>query len=351
VPTPILATCRTSHRGVRDSVGDRGTRVRRSAEGTVKNGGVLALVLASVLWGTTGTAASWMPHTVSPMAIGAATMTIGGALLAVASAGQAIRAVRERASRRWVLAGALGVFVYPLAFYTSMGLAGVAIGNVVSLGSGPVFAALFEWAIERRRPTRLWLGCTIAAVLGVAMLALAGRPDAGGGRVAHGVLFGLLAGLSYAFYTYASSRAIQAGASSRGAVGAMFGVGAIALLPVLLDRPRTHPVVDDGRHHGLPRGRAHVRRLPSLRRGFEDHPEQHGDDHNAHRARGRHGSGRHRRRGEAQCVRMGGARRDSGRRLYVGCGPSSGENCLKPYHFGPGTRRRRCNERIRRSVA
>ncbi|WP_394768112.1 DMT family transporter [Lacisediminihabitans sp.] len=200
--------------------------------------GVVALVLASVLWGTTGTAATGMPPSVGPVAVGAATMTIGGILLAATSLRGVIAVLREPGSRGWVLAGAVGVFVYPLAFYSSMNLAGVAIGNVVSLGSGPVFAALLEWLVERRRPTGLWLACAAAAVLGVALLAFAGRPVATGlpghGSVTAGVLLGLLAGLSYAFYTYASSRAMHGRTNSRAVVGAMFGVGAVALLPVLL---------------------------------------------------------------------------------------------------------------------
>ena len=44
----------------------------------------------------------------------------------------------------------------------------------------------------------------------------------------------MLAGLSYALYTYASSRAIRTGHSGRGVMGGMFGLGAIVLLPVLL---------------------------------------------------------------------------------------------------------------------
>lgn len=200
--------------------------------------GVFALVVASMLWGTTGTVASGMPHSVSAAAIGAATMTIGGLLLAATAARGVRDVLREPDSRVWILAGAVGVFVYPLAFYSSMNLAGVAIGNVVSLGSGPVFAALLEWAFQRRSPTHLWLGCAAAAVLGVALLAFAGRPgsegSAGRGSVTTGVLLGLVAGLSYAFYTYATSRAMRGRTNSRAVVGAVFGVGALALLPVLL---------------------------------------------------------------------------------------------------------------------
>ncbi|TXN29012.1 DMT family transporter [Lacisediminihabitans profunda] len=200
--------------------------------------GVVALVLASVLWGTTGTAATGMPASVSPVAVGAATMTIGGLLLAATSFRGVLSVLREPGSRGWILAGAVGVFSYPLAFYSSMNLAGVAIGNVVSLGSGPVFAALLEWVVERRQPTRLWLGCAAAAIVGVALLAFTGRAGVEGspghGSVTVGVLLGLLAGLSYAFYTYASSRAMHGRANSRAVVGSMFGVGAVALLPVLL---------------------------------------------------------------------------------------------------------------------
>ena len=48
------------------------------------------------------------------------------------------------------------------------------------------------------------------------------------------VALGLLAGAAYALYTYASSRAIRSAQPSRGVMGAMFGNGAVLLLPVLL---------------------------------------------------------------------------------------------------------------------
>lgn len=194
-----------------------------------------ALVVASVLWGTTGTAASFLPDDVSPLATGAATMAIGGALLFLVSARGAISALSDPRARGWVALGAIGVFVYPLAFYSAMDLAGVAIGNVVALGSGPLFAALLEWAIERRRPSKRWAGATVLALAGIAALALGARtgsPEPGG--VLPGVLIGLAAGAAYALYTYASSRAIGAGHRGRSVMGAMFGAGAVLLSPVLL---------------------------------------------------------------------------------------------------------------------
>jgi len=198
--------------------------------------GMLALILSSVLWGTTGTAASFLPDDVSPLAIGASTMALGGILLFLVSAKTALVGLRDPAARRWLLIGAVGVFVYPLAFYSAMDLAGVAIGNVVALGSGPVFAAIFEWLWERRGLSTRWLVATAVAIVGITLLAFSRHADdAGGGDdVTLGVLLGLLAGVAYALYTYASSRAIAVGHTGRSVMGGMFGLGAVALLPVFL---------------------------------------------------------------------------------------------------------------------
>jgi len=202
---------------------------------STRNTGAWALVLASLFWGTTGTAASFFPANVSPLAVGASTMTVGGLLLFVVSARPALQALRDAASRRWLLLGALGVFVYPLAFYSSMNLAGVAIGNVVSLGSGPVFAALLEWLGERRKLSLRWALCTAVAVGGVVLLALGGSSARrSAGNELAGIGLGLVAGFAYALYTYCSSRGIRSGQAARGVLGAMFGLGAILLLPVLL---------------------------------------------------------------------------------------------------------------------
>ena len=201
--------------------------------------GPFAIILAALLWGTTGTVAWFMPDDVSPLAIGAATMTVGGVLLFVTSAPSSIAALRNAASRPWLIIGAAGVFVYPLAFYSSMNLAGVAIGNLISLGSGPVFAALYEWLWERRKLSKLWLMCTLLALGGIVLLAMGTKREQAAGpmdaaALAIGILLGLIAGASYALFTYASSRAIAAGGASRGVMGGMFGLGAIVLAPVLV---------------------------------------------------------------------------------------------------------------------
>ena len=198
---------------------------------------MVALVVASLLWGTTGVTATFLPADVSPLAVGAATMGIGGLLL-VGTAPRLSRGVlRDPVARRWAAIGAIGVVVYPLAFYSGMDLVGVAVGNVVALGSGPVFAALLERFLENARLSARWLVSTALAVLGIVLLAL-GRDEGGDAGASPalavlGVGLGLLAGLAYALYTYASSRAIRAGHPSRGVMGGMFGLGALPLLVLL----------------------------------------------------------------------------------------------------------------------
>ena len=205
-----------------------------------RSSGAWALVVASLLWGTTGPAASFLPGSVSPLAVGASTMMFGGILLFAISAKASLTAIRDAASRRWLAVGAVGVFVYPLAFYSSMNVAGVAIGNVVSLGTGPVFAALLEWMFERRRPSRRWATCTAGALAGILLLAWGTDRESGalsgltGFDITAGVGLGLIAGFAYALYTYSSSRAIHAGTSSSAVMGGMFGLGAVALAPVLI---------------------------------------------------------------------------------------------------------------------
>jgi len=198
--------------------------------------GIVALVFACLLWGTTGTTATFLPDDVSPLAVGAATMGIGGTLLLISAPRLSGGVLRDPVGRRWAAIGAIGVVVYPLAFYTGMDLVGVAVGNVVALGSGPVFAALIEWVVERDRLSARWLVSTALAVLGITLLAF-GRHEGGAASspagAALGVGVGLLAGLAYALYTYASSRAIRAGHPSRGVMGGMFGLGAVPLLAVL----------------------------------------------------------------------------------------------------------------------
>jgi drug/metabolite transporter, DME family len=211
--------------------------VRRPAG--ADNQGTICVLAASVLWGTTGTAATFAPA-VGPLAIGAAAMGLGGLLQAL-SAARPMRQHRAalRASWHVVLLGGTAVAVYPLAFYTSMRVAGVAVGTVVSIGSAPLAAALAERVIDHRRLTARWALGAALGLAGIAALCLAEatRPHPGRGApwpTILGVGLGLGAGMTYAIYSWAAHRLIGRGVTPRAAMGAVFGLGGLLLLPVLL---------------------------------------------------------------------------------------------------------------------
>jgi len=198
--------------------------------------GPLPIAMATVLWGTTGTAATFAPPAASGVSIGAATMGGGGLVLLAVAGRSALAVLRSGRSSVLVVAlGAAAIAVYPLAFYSSMAMAGVAIGTVVSIGSSPMFAALFEWAVDQVRLDQRWAVATVVSAAGGVLLVLGGDKPDGVAATAKmpGVLLGLVAGSTYAGYSFAARKLIQTGQRSRAVMGALFGLGSVVLLPVL----------------------------------------------------------------------------------------------------------------------
>ncbi|MCL9641340.1 DMT family transporter [Rahnella bonaserana] len=199
--------------------------------------GIFAVLFASVLWGSTGTAATFAPD-VSPLAIGAVAMGLGGLLQALISA-KGIIASRQRfwQNRGMLVTGALAVGIYPLAFYASMHLAGVTVGTVISIGSAPLLSALIEYSLDGQRLSRRWMSGAAIGVAGMILLCVAestGHSAAGqGSGVIIGIGLGLIAGLTYALYSWAARHLMQRGIGSRAAMGATFGLGGVFLMPVL----------------------------------------------------------------------------------------------------------------------
>lgn len=203
--------------------------------------GVFCVLAASVLWGTTGTAATFAPD-VSPLAIGAAAMGIGG-LLQMLWAFREIKGNGNLLHSHWafVLIGAIAVAIYPLAFYTSMRLAGVTIGTVVTIGSAPLLSAVIERVFDGKQLTARWLVGACLGLLGTVLLCIAKAQGHASSAVhvslsasVFGAVLGLLAGATYALYSWTAHRLMRKGVSSSAAMGATFGLGGLMLLPVLL---------------------------------------------------------------------------------------------------------------------
>jgi len=200
--------------------------------------GVIAILFAAVVWGTTGTAATFAPG-VSAAAIGAAAMGLGG----IGQALWAGRGIRNQRARLWeqrclLVIGALAVAVYPLAFYGAMRLAGVTVGTVITIGSAPLLSALIEYVLDGRRLTLRWALGAAVGLIGMGLICLAEGAAhgqvVGGSSAPLGVLLGLIGGLTYALYSWSARRMMLQGTGSKIAMGATFGLGGLLLMPVLM---------------------------------------------------------------------------------------------------------------------
>ncbi|CAH7008458.1 Permease of the drug/metabolite transporter (DMT) superfamily [Vibrio chagasii] len=199
--------------------------------------GTLAILFASILWGTTGTAASFAPD-LSPLAIGAFSMGVGGLM----QAGLAYRKIlfafdKLLQNKKLLTVSALALAVYPLAFYSSMKLSGVAMGTVVSIATAPFFSALLECLISKENNiNKRWLTSFAIGVVGIGLLVFSESSvgsEPNDNLKLLGIGLGLVAGLCYAIYSWATKALIDQGIKSQAAMGSIFGLGAMLLLPTL----------------------------------------------------------------------------------------------------------------------
>lgn len=189
----------------------------------------LFVLLGAILWGTTGTAQSFLPGSVHPLAIGASRLAVGGYLLLILTM---IMKPIDFKSWPWkaTIYSALAMAIFQPFFFTSVRLTGIAIGTVVAIGSAPVFSGILEWVFQKRKPDRVWLIATILAIIGVLLLFLT-QGDVVVNPV--GILMSLGAGLAFAIYTIVSKKVLDE-AEAIPAVAMIFSISATILLPSLL---------------------------------------------------------------------------------------------------------------------
>jgi DME family drug/metabolite transporter len=198
----------------------------------------LHVLTAAVLFGTTGTAQALGPN-IDPLAVGSARIVVGAGLLALV----ALAAGRRSGSparlgagdRRLVLLAGFFVAVYQASFFAAVADTGVAVGTVVALGSAPAFTGLFGRLFAGERLEARWFAATGLACAGVFLLTLGG--GSGGEVSAPGIGLALAAGAGYAGYAVIGKHMLDRGGTPEGVMAAVFGTGALILLPVLAATP------------------------------------------------------------------------------------------------------------------
>lgn len=187
---------------------------------------VAASLCAALLFGTTGTILVNAPHGADAYSVGVLRLGIGGITLAC-TAGNTLRR-----PLRWLhLLGALGVAVFQLGYFVAVSRTGVAIGTVVTIGSGPALAGLIDTARTRRLPSAAWVLGTAVSVCGVALLGIFGRAHRAD---AVGIALAVMAGLGWATFSAAAKHLIDLGAPSTATMAVFFSVGAVLMAPFLL---------------------------------------------------------------------------------------------------------------------
>lgn len=186
------------------------------------------ILLAGVLWGTTGTTQAFAPESAHPIAIGAARLAAGGLFLLCM-----VFLAGKLDLKNWpiknTLMASLCMALYQPLFFSAVTLTGVAIGTVTAIGSAPVLSGLLEWLYLKKRPSAIWWCSTFLSILGCVLLFM-------NKNSVHmdpaGLLLALGAGLTFAGYTLVSRDLVE-NYSSLSVVAVVFTLSAIFLSPFL----------------------------------------------------------------------------------------------------------------------
>lgn len=188
----------------------------------------LLVIMAAILWGTTGSSQAFAPENATPIVIGALRMAVGGtALLLMAKVKGAFKTI-IKVDKKLLLISSLCMAVYQPLFFLGVFKTGIALGTVLALGSAPVFSGAIDYFIGEKLSKR-WIIGTIVSILGCAFL-FVGQESMN--INISGSILSLGAGLSYAIYVKVSQKLFKE--SQRELVnGLVFFISAVMLIPIL----------------------------------------------------------------------------------------------------------------------
>jgi len=188
------------------------------------------VLLASILWGTTGTAQALAPDLSNPLTVGAARITIGAVTMLLITLYRGTLKLDKSWPIVATLLSALGITAYQLLFFTAVSKTGVAIGTVVTMGSAPVIAGFLALVVRKEKPEKKWYYATIISIIGMLLLF---DPSNGEKVNSSGILLAVGAGLAYAVYALASKQLLEKH-SPDVILAVLFSISAILLSPLLL---------------------------------------------------------------------------------------------------------------------
>jgi len=195
--------------------------------------GVWFVLMAAVLWGTTGTSQAFAPVGFDPMVIGTLRLAIGGgAMLLVLLLRSGISQLHGWPLKA-TLAAAAFTALYQLCFFAGVAKTGVAVGTIVGIGSAPVAGGALGYLFRGERPGRPWFIATFLAIVGCIVLTLSSGGDVMIDPL--GVALAIGAGIAYAAYTLVIKGLLDKHEPDA-VIAVIFCIGALMLAPLLVGR-------------------------------------------------------------------------------------------------------------------
>lgn len=188
----------------------------------------LIILLAAILWGTTGTVQVLAPDSAHPVSIGAARLFIGGLFLLIIVVLTGKLNLKNLPLKTTVIASVCMAVYQPL-FFSAVTITGVAISTVVAIGIAPMLAGVIEMLFLKKKPANVWWISTGLSVTGVILLF---SNQDGVQADPLGIVLALGAGLAFACYTIVN-KDIVIRMSPLPAVAVVFILSGILLSPFL----------------------------------------------------------------------------------------------------------------------
>lgn len=189
--------------------------------------GYIYILLAAVLFGTSGTVQALAPEGAQPEVLGAIRLAISGTFLAVIT----LLFKRPQLIKRWPIipttGAAISAAALQLCFFGALPKTGVALGTSIFIGSFPVFTGFFSFILYRERPTPKWIFASLLAIVGCFLFLGVGENF---NSDFIGIALALGAGCSYAIFTL-SAQFLLKEHSSVAVLAISFTLGAILLIP------------------------------------------------------------------------------------------------------------------------
>ncbi len=198
--------------------------------------GILLILLAAILWGTTGVSARFINeiYPLSPLTIGAWRLLFAAPVLVLIS-------FLSKSSKEPLQKEHLGIFLiygvtvatYQLCFFSAVSFAMVSTATLIALCTSPVFVAILsKLFLKDHLPPRIFIALTLAIGGTILIMDIYQLNFSLDSNSSLGYLLALGAGLSYAIYAVAG-KSLLAHYSPLRIVSIAFSLGALFMLPFI----------------------------------------------------------------------------------------------------------------------